>query len=72
MLIPEESPATIGDISDQTGPGLGSTGGLPFERGGLSAWSIKKTFHTTVTVWISNLSDKRQRMLACEFPFPIT
>lgn len=39
---------------------------LPFERGGLSAWSIKKTFHTTVTVWIANLSDKRQRMLACE------
>lgn len=33
---------------------------------GLSAWSIKKTFHTTVTVWIANLSDKRQRMLACE------
>lgn len=31
MLIPEESssPATIGDISDQTGPGLRSTGGLP-------------------------------------------
>nr|TKS02684.1 hypothetical protein D5086_0000160850 [Populus alba] len=34
MLIPEESPATIGDISDQTGPGLGSTGGLPSFRAG--------------------------------------
>lgn len=43
---------------------------LEFEGGGLSAWSKKRTFHTTVTVWIANLSDKRQGMLACEFPFP--
>lgn len=44
MLIPEESsyPATIGDICDQTGPGLGSMGGLPSFRAGWLEYVVHK------------------------------